>query len=454
MKSNSTPISNFPAAFERLLPQSVCAAIFAEHGPRGGGAPKLSAWGWMMSRVYHEFARIGSFSASVLEVTRVSISDSALSQRAMSIGVGAVAEVLPAVLRPLAEPGAHPDAFYGGFRLAAIDGVRFNLRNTPATAARATKTRCSKGGGEPAFAQLLATVLVELGTHQPLAVALGWKRESELALARDLLGGFRFADRSLLFADRLYGAPTLLWDIMTMLEETGSAVLFRVKGNLKARVKEHLPDGSQLVSVDVIGRGGRKKIGVLSLREIVAEVHYEGAAEPEKVRLWTTLLDAAAHPATELVELYAGRWEEELFFRELKSHLHGRDNLLDAQTPETAAQEVLAMLLAAAIVAEQRVAVAGFAGVGLLQVSFAKVYHKTATITEFVALAGDLVTPEVVAKICERALEDLAVTALIKKRKGRSCPRSVRQPTKDWPKTRTPSSKIVEKTIIIPNPNP
>ena len=66
------------------------------------------------------------------------------------------------------------------------------------------------------------------------------------------------------------------------------------------------------------------------------------------------LIDEMQDPATALVELDASRWEEELFFRELKSHLHGRDNLLDAQPPETAAREVLAMLLAASLVAMQR----------------------------------------------------------------------------------------------------
>ena len=39
-----------------------------------------------MARVYHELARSGSFSANVKTVTRVTISDSALSQRAASIG--------------------------------------------------------------------------------------------------------------------------------------------------------------------------------------------------------------------------------------------------------------------------------------------------------------------------------------------------------------------------------
>jgi len=452
MSTNTSLFASFPTAFARLFSQSACAQFFAESGPRGGGTPKLSPWQWVMARVYHEFARVGSFSASTLEVTRVEISDSALTQRAMSIGPELIGEILPRVLRPLAAPDLHPDAFYHGYRLAALDGVRFNLRNTPGVAAGASKARCPRGGGEPAFAQLRATALVELGTHQPLAASLGWDGEGELTLARQLFAGFSFADRSLLLADRLFGAPSLLWAMMPMLEKTGSAILFRAKSNLNCRVERQLPDGSRLIWVDACEPGGRKKVGALLLREIVAEVHYEGSAEPEEVRLWTTLLDADAHPAAELVEVYALRWEEELFFRELKSHLHRRDNLLDAQTPETAAQEVFAMLLAAALVASQRAAVADFAGVGLLRVSFAKVYHKTATLCELAALAGDLFTPGAMEQMCRRVLEDLAATALIKKRKGRSCARSVRQPTKDWPKTRVPTSRVIKKTIVIPNP--
>jgi IS4 transposase len=48
------------------------------------------------------------------------------------------------------------------------------------------------------------------------------------------------------------------------------------------------------------------------------------------IHLCTTLLDKVENPAAELVELYATRWEEELFFRELKSHLHGRGVHLDS----------------------------------------------------------------------------------------------------------------------------
>ncbi|MEO5712075.1 MAG: hypothetical protein ABIT37_01180 [Luteolibacter sp.] len=85
-----------------------------------------------MARVYHELARSGTFSANVKTITRVIISDSALIQRALSIGWKLIDEILPAVLRPLAEISRHAGAFHRDYRVVAFDGTRFNLRNTPA----------------------------------------------------------------------------------------------------------------------------------------------------------------------------------------------------------------------------------------------------------------------------------------------------------------------------------
>jgi hypothetical protein len=444
--------TGFSEAFADLLGEASCLRLWSRHGPRGGGSPKLTAWQWIMARVYHELARSGTFAANVKTITRITISDSALSQRALSIGWKLVGEILPAVLRPLADVDRHPDAFHRGYRLLALDGTRFNLRNTAAINAGTRKTACSRGGGEPAFAHLLAVVLVELGLHQPLAAACGWQGEGELTLAREILARQALPERSLLLADRLFGTPSLMWDLVPVLAASAGAVLVRVKSNLKAARREQLADGSWLVDIAVSDPATRRKSGTLRMREIHADIHYGDSTKPLGVRLWTSLLDAAADPAAALVELYASRWEEELFFRELKSHLHGHGNQLDAGTPETAAQEVLAMLLAASLVARQRDAVAAHAGVGILRISFAKVLHKTAALCELLAVGGDLVTPEVMAEWLARILDDLKTAALIRKRKPRSCPRTLRQPVKDWPKTKSPGSKPLIKTITISNP--
>lgn len=88
----------------------------------------------------------------------------------------------------------------------------------------------------------------------------------------------------------------------------------------------------------------------------------------------------------------------------------------------------------------------------VLRVSFSKVLHKTAVLCELLSVGADLIAEDALALWVERILEDLQTHALIQKRKPRSCPRSLRQPTKDWPKTKSASSKPLIKQIMIPNP--
>jgi hypothetical protein len=443
---------DFQQAFARLIGPSRCEQIFASKGPRRGGTPTLSAWQWLMARVYHVMAMTGTFAAHVKQITQISISDSALSQRGQSIGWKLLAEVLGEVLCPLADAVVHSSAFYHGLRLLALDGTRFNMRNTKAINSQAVKTRCSKGNGQPAFANLLAVVLVELGLHQPLDAALGWCKEGEVTLARQLCNAKSIPAGSLLLGDRLFGSPWLLWDLLPVLQACGSACLLRVKSNIKVVRERRLADGSWLVNVPVVDPATRRKVGTIQVREILADIRIGKDGEVLKIRLWTTLLDAEAHPAMELVELYASRWEQELFFRELKSHLHGRDSLLNSGTPDTAAQEVLAMILAASIIASQREAVAAAAEVEVLRVSFAMVHQATVALCQVFEIGHDLINPEQRAKWTLRVVAQLAETAIIQKRKPRSCKRALRQPVKDWPKMKIPTSIPLIKHITISNP--
>lgn len=449
-----TPFSgDFCASFADLLDEDTCHEIFQNHGPRGGGLPKLSGWQWLMGKVFHVMAGAGNFADHVKQSTGIPISNSALSQRGASVGWELVAVALQSVLRPLADPQEHPDAFHQGLRLIALDGTRFNLCNTSAMKARAVKNRCYRGDGEPAFAQLCSMVVVELGTHQPLAATFGWENQGELTLARRACAPGTLPPSSLLLGDRLFGTPSLMHELLPELESSGGGLLLRVKANMKSRLVEVLADGSRLVDVEVRDTETRKLIRVLRLREIHAEVRVEdGKGKPLEIRLWTNLLEAALHPARTLVELYAMRWEHELFYRELKSHLHGGGNLLKAQTPESAAQEALAMMMAASLIARQRAVVAARAGVGMRRVSFAKVLDATVALCRVLEIGRDLIDDQARAEWIRRVLEELAVTALIPKRKPRSCARGLRQPTQNWPKIKNPTSKPLIKTITLTNP--
>ncbi len=93
------------------------------------------------------------------------------------------------------------------------------------------------------------------------------------------------------------------------------------------------------------------------------------------MRLWTTLIDEQEYPAQELLELYALRWEHEIFYKELKLHMRGND-VLHSHTPETAAQEVAALLMACSIIAQERCEAAKSGNIQPLSISFLKTLDK------------------------------------------------------------------------------
>lgn len=224
------------------------------------------------------------------------------------------------------------------------------------------------------------------------------------------------------------------------------------QSNLKVIRETRLADGSWLVSVPVVDPATRRKAGTLLLREIHAEIRVSKEGPALKMRLWTDLTDEAEHPARDLVELYASRWKQELFFRELKSHLHGRGNLLDAQGTDGAAREVMAMMMATALIARQRSAVAEEAEVEVSRVSFALVHQQTTALCQVLELGRDLIGPEQRTEWTRRVLAQLADTAIIPRRKPRSCQRAMRQPVRDWPKMKSPTSRELIRIISISNP--
>ena len=118
---------------------------------------------------------------------------------------------------------------------------------------------------------------------------------------------------------------------------------------------QRLGDGSTLVEVTP----SREEARVLErktilVREIRGRVCRPGGAWSE-VRLWTSLLDEKAHSGLESLGLYARRWEQELAYHELKVDLRASgDSALASHTPDTAAQEIAALLVALAMVARAR----------------------------------------------------------------------------------------------------
>lgn len=290
-------------------------------------------------------------------------------------------------------------------------------------------------------------MLLELGTHQPLAVACAQlqaaREEGELTLARRLLGAIPRKEQTLLLADRYYGRGAFLEEVMS---SAGACcqMLIRVPDAHKVKVLEVLGDGSAVVEVRVCHPDSQRTKALLRLREVRGEVWREasGGQSPQQdtertqVRLWTTLLDATKHPAAELLALYAQRWEQELFFRELKRHM-GREQLLRAGSAQGAQAEFGALIIAASLLAEQRLQAAQQVGVPPMRLSLTKISRGLEALLPVLQVAADVISPKQRERIIEKFMAHTAREARIPPRRSRSCQRGLRKPASAWPRVQT-----------------
>lgn len=151
-----------------------------------------------------------------------------------------------------------------------------------------------------------------------------------------------------------------------------------------------------------------------------------------ELRLWTSLLDPRTAPAIELAQLYAQRWEHELYFREVKRQVRKTD-LLQSHTVETAAQEIAALVLVSALLAAERVRAAG-GQLPVLRVSFTKILELCLKpMWLYLDLGHGVLTDHQANQIMKRGYTRMR-RYLTPPRRARSCPRAVRQPIQAWPR--------------------
>jgi hypothetical protein len=413
------PCGVFKDSCSQLLPSRLIGRVLKACGVKRRRPPLLAPYELVQALVFHAVAGAGALAQHVKKLTGQQITDGALSQRRARLPWEVFELLMASALEPKADPKQHPDAFYQGLRLCGLDGSRFSINNTPQVKRQMKKARSRRG--RAAFAQLGVAVMVELGLHNPIGATVGMREESEMELARRLLD--RLPQKSLLLSDRYYGVP----EVLVGLEAKGQReFLVRVRKNLKPRYLERYADGSALVEI----RAGKNKRLV---REIVGQVKHE-RGPVTTVRLWTSLLDWRRHPALELLALYARRWEQEVFYKELKVDTRSTPRL-QSQTPLTGAQEIAALILAYAVLVDHRIEAAQVGEVGVLRISFLKTLEALRGLWQFLQVTSDLLNAKEVRLVVRRTMRQLAEMA-IPKRRQRSCPRALRQPVSSWPRLR------------------
>jgi len=315
-------------------------------GKRPGRKPRVPLRHLLAAQVFHVMNAAGTLAEHFGVLFDDALVDSSCSDRRTRLPWRVFTQLMQRALRPLVCRRRHPEGFWRGWRLVALDGTQFSVTNTPSI--KATQRKAKTRRGRAAFFKIVAGVLLEVGLHNPLAAAIAQQAQSEWQLALSLLA--RLPKGALLLADRLHGCAAFAVEALRACQRVGSHFLFRVRTNLKVEVVRCFQDGSRLVRAPVRKKGQpRVIVQWLELREIRVALGRPGFRTTE-LRLWTTLLDPKLAPAAELAELYAQRWEHELFYRELKHQLR-QSEVLQSHTRAAAAQEIAALMLAAALFA-------------------------------------------------------------------------------------------------------
>jgi hypothetical protein len=379
----------------------------------------------LLGLVYHALMGQGRLENDIAEIWGQWISASALSQRRQTLPWQIFRDLLAECLRPVARPRRHPAAFYKGWRLVGLDGTCFGVHNVPRLVRALGKATTRRF--KAAFAQVRTVVLVELGLHNPLAAAIGRHGESELELAWELIK--QLPARCLLLADRLYGMQLFVGELLVHCLSVKAQFLVRIRKNLKVRVIKRLADGSALVELTVRDEQGQKFRFLV--REIRGRVVGRGS-KSTSVRLWTSLMDAKQYPAAELLALYGQRWEVEISIKELKVELRGSDRLA-SYTPETAAQEIAALLLAQSVLVQARCAAGQQGAVAALRISFRETVRLVRAVWTWLVVGEGLYTKRQRRLGIRRLIRRLS-QQVTPERRARSCARGLRQPVSSWPR--------------------
>lgn len=367
--------------------------------------------------------------------------ESAFTKARQRLGVAPMRELFRDVAEPMAVAGT-PGAFYRSWRLMGIDGTAFDMPDTPAN-----ERAFGRGGNQrspSAFPQVRVLALCELGTHAVCDIALRPIRSSEHEMVPHLVRSLR-PDMLVLWDRGFFG-----FELIQSVLGRGSHLLARVKASyLVFKRLASLPDGSYLSKIYATyydrthDRNGRV------VR--VIEYTHNDRNRPGcgmKNRLLTDLVDPADLPAREAAVLYHQRWEEELAFDEIKTHLNGRALLLRSKTPGGVVQELYGLFLAHRVIRQVMADAAGQRALDPDRLSFKNTLR---------VLQCRLHESPAVPAVAwyERLLREVG-RQQIRPRRNRWYPRVIRRQVKQWAKKRPkhrdppqPTKPFADSVVII-----
>lgn len=343
------------------------------------------------------------------------------------LGVGPMKSLFEKVASRISAP-----ASFLGFRAWAVDGVHLTMPDTPAN--DFAFGRPSSSRGTPAFPQMLAVALVETATRLIRDVVLGPNGDPERSGCEQMLA--HLGAKDLLMLDRGFAA---VW-LFARIKDREIHFLSRFSKTWRPEVLKRLGPGDWLVQVSGPdcsaqeatlrkAEGGR---GVKNIKVTLRMLEYK-IGENERVRLLTDLVDPVRYPAHELAVGYHLRWECELSYDELKTHLAtvnlgALHTVLRSKSPDGVRQEAYGLFSAYNLVRALMQEAGEKHGVPPLEISFTEALQAIKNAFPDFERAN----PEELASLGQRLLDDIAGCRIDRPRRQRGGPRVIKVKMSNW----------------------
>ena len=251
-----------------------------------------------------------------------------------------------------------------GLSLHGLDGTTLRAPDSPENWT-AFGGQCGNGTRNGSAYPLVRLVAVmALRSHLLSAVYFSDYATGETTLS----DGFwaELPDNSVTIADRNF----LVADDLTQLERSGvnRHWLTRAKSKTRLRVIKQFGKHDALVEITLSDRTRRAHPDLPPIWTARAVTYQRKGFRPST--LLTSLLDEKRYPASELVALYHERWELELGYDEIKTHMLDRQEVIRSRTPAGVRQELWGIALAYNLVRLEMERAADEAGVEPNRISF------------------------------------------------------------------------------------
>lgn len=306
-----------------------------------------------------------------------------------------------------------------GLALYGLDGTTMRVADS-------AENRAAFGGqsthrGESGYPSVRVVAMMAVRSHVLSAFRFADYGTGETTLARGIWA--EVPEDSLVIVDRNF----LVKKDLIHLETSGNRHwLSRTKVNTKWAIRERLGKDDYLVEWDVHEAG-------LPSTWTLRAIHYKKPGFP-RATLLTSLLDAEKYPADELVALYHERWETEIAYDEVKTHLLNRQESIRSKTPEGVRQELWGIALAYNLVRVEMERAAAEAGVPATRISFVAALAMIRD--EFHTLSLPRMAPGAIPAHLQDLRRRLKRLVLPPRRPNRSYPRAVKLKMSNYPRKR------------------